>query len=110
MAAIPVVSADLDGILLTNTTATAGPDTIAPAGKRILLVVHNGNASATVLTITAPGTTRYGQAEPDITSISVTAAAHAAFLLPPDLADPADGLIDVTAVPNTSVNLFAVRV
>lgn len=110
MATIAVAQPDYDGILLTGTTATAGPDTVAPAGKNILLIVNNGNASATVLTIAVPGNTKFGLANPDITSLSVTAGAHAAFLLPAELADPTDGLIDVTAVPNASVSLFAVRV
>lgn len=111
MAVIPVVTPSINGAVHAPTTATAGPDTIAPvAGRPVLLYVNNGNASATVPTIVIPGNTKYGPANPDITGTSITAGAHGTILLPADIADPTTGLISVTFVPNTSVSLYAVSV
>lgn len=109
MATIPVASATVGGFNLTPTTATSGTDTIAPGSSDILLIVDNGNASATVVTVTVPGNTEWGVAEPDITGVSIPAAGHGVFRLPHRLADPSTGLITVKAEPNTSVSLFAVR-
>jgi hypothetical protein len=111
MAAIPLVTADIDGVSLANTTATAGPDTIAVGvgGGDVFLFVNNANASATVGTITTPGTTKYGSAEPDIVSPSVATATHAVWRLPDSLVDPSTGNISVTFAPNSSVTLYAVR-
>jgi len=110
MAVIPVVSADVDGFNLTNTAATAGPDTIAPSGSDIMLIVDNGSGVTTSVTVTVPGNTEWGPAAPDIpTGTPVPAGAHAVYRLPARLADPTDGLIRVTATPTTSVVFFAVR-
>jgi hypothetical protein len=111
MAAVPLVTADIDGVTLANTTATAGPDTIAVGvgGGDVFLFVNNANAGTVVVTITTPGTTRYGSAEPDIASPTLAAGAHGVWRLPGSLVDPATGNISVTAVPNTSVTLYAVR-
>ncbi len=110
MANIPVVQAKIGGVVLTATTATAGPDTVTP-GERVVLFVKNDNAGAVTVVVTVPGTTKYGQAQPDVTSVSIGAGAVAVIgPFPVDLADPADGLVDVDATPNTSVSLYAVRV
>jgi hypothetical protein len=110
MATIPLVSADANGFNLTNTAATAGPDTIAPSGSDVLLIVDNGGGVTTSVTVTVPGDTEWGVAAPDIpTGTAIPAGAHAVYRLPARLADPADGLIRVTATPTTSVNFFAVR-
>lgn len=108
MATIPVVTPSINGAVTAPTTATAGPDTVAPAGRPILLFVNNDNASATVLTVVVPGNTKYGPANPDITGTSITAGATGVFLLPADIADPTTGLISVSAVPFASVSLYAV--
>lgn len=111
MTAIPVVTPSINGAVHAPTTASAGPDTIAPvAGRPTLLYVSNANAGATVPTIVIPGNTKYGPANPDITGTSIAAGAHGTILLPADIADPTTGLISVTFVPNTSVSLFAVSI
>lgn len=109
MAAIPVVTPVIGGSVTAATAATAGPDTIAPAGRPVHLFVDNNNAGAVTLAIVVPGNTRFGQPEPDITSVSITAGAHAVFRLPAELADPTTRLISVTATPSASVSFFAVR-
>ena len=108
MTAIPVVTPSINGAVHAPTSASAGPDTIAPAGRPVILYVNNANAGAITLLIVVPGNTKYGPANPDITSTSITAGAHGTFLLPADIADPTTGLISITATPNTSVSFFAV--
>lgn len=110
MAAIPVATADVDGFNLTDTAATAGPDTIAPSGSDIILIVDNGGGVTTSVTVTVPGNTEWGPAAPDVpTGTAIPAGAHAVYRLPARLADPTDGLIRVTVTPTASVNFFAVR-
>lgn len=109
MATIPHTLAKIGGVVMTPVSATAGPDTMKP-GDNVNLIVNNGNASATVVTIVVPGNTKYGQAIPDVTGVSIPAGSHAVFgPFPADLADPADNLIDITAVPFASVTFYAVR-
>lgn len=108
MANIPHQQAKIGGVLLTPTTATAGPDTVSP-DDRLILIVQNNDASAVTVTVTVPGNTRWGVAEPDVTSVSIPAGDLAAIgPFPRELADPADGLVDITAS-STSVDLYAVR-
>jgi len=110
MATIPHAQSAIGGVVLTAVAATAGPDTILP-GDNVTLIVHNGNAGAVTVTVVVPGNTKYGLANPDVTSVSIPAGGHAVIgPFPADLADPADGLIDVTASPSASVNFYAVRV
>ncbi|RSN65418.1 hypothetical protein DMH01_03305 [Amycolatopsis sp. WAC 04182] len=110
MALIPHTQAQIGGVVLAPTAATAGPDTLRP-DDRLLLIVQNGSAGTVAATITVPGNTKYGQAQPDITSANIAAGAlHAFGPFPADLADPADGLVDVDVNPSASVSLYAVRV
>lgn len=108
MATIPVVTPSINGAVHAATAATAGPDTINPAGRPIILYVDNNNAGTTVPTIVVPGNTKYGSPVPDITGTSITAGAHGTFLLPADIADPVTGLISISFSPFASVDLRAV--
>lgn len=110
MATIPHTQAKITGVALAPTAATAGPDNVKP-GDNVVVIVQNGSAGTVTATITVPGNTKYAQPEPDITSATIAAGALAAFgPFPADLADPADGLVDIDVNPNASVNLYAVRV
>ena len=109
MTAIPVLTPSINGAVHAPTAASAGPDTIAPAGRPVILYVNNARAGAITLTIVIPGLTKYGLAQPDIApSTSITAGAHGTFLLPPDIADPVTNLISITASASASVTFFAV--
>lgn len=108
MANVPVQNPAIAGTVLTATAATAGPDTVSPGS---LLLIQNGSGSAVTATVVVPGNTRYGQAQPDVTTVSIGAGAIAAVgPLGGDLADPTDDLVDVTLSLATSVNLYAIRV
>lgn len=109
MAEIPHTQAKIGGVVLSATAATAGPDTVEP-DERVALLVQNNDASAVTVTVTVPGNTRWGEAQPDVTSVSIPAGDLAVIgNFPRELADPADGLVDVTAS-STSVNFYAIRV
>ena len=109
MTAIPVLTPSINGAVHAPTTASAGPDTIAPGGRPVILYMNNGGAGASTLAIVIPGLTKYGLAQPDINpSTAITAGAHGTFLLPPDIADPVTNLISITASASASVTFFAV--
>jgi len=109
MATIPVVTPAISGAAMTATNATAGPDTLTPAGRPVHLIVNNASGGAITVTVVVPGNTKYGPANPDVTSASIGAGAHGVILLPADIADPTTGLIGVTASATTSVSFYAVR-
>lgn len=110
MANIPHQQAQIGGVVLSATAATAGPDTVAP-GDHVVILVENNNASAVVVTVSVPGDTKWGQPEPDVNSLSIPAGTFAVVgPLPRELADPADGLVDISASPSASVNYYAIRV
>lgn len=110
MANIPHTQAKIGGVVLAATAATAGPDTVKP-GDNVVLLVHNRSAGAITVTTVVPGNTRWGVAEPDVTSVSIPAAGLAVLgPFPAALADPADSLVDVTASASASVDFYAIRV
>jgi hypothetical protein len=97
------------GVALNFTSAAGGGDTIKPEENGVLLV-RNGDGTATTVTVVVPGDDKYGQARPDLT-FSVAAAATAAFgPLPVDLGDVSDDLIDITYSKVTSLTVAAVRI
>lgn len=109
MASIPHIQAKIGGVVMAPVSATAGPDTLKP-GDNVCLVVNNGNAAAVTVTVVVPGNSKFGPANPDVTSVSIPAGSHAVLgPFPAELADPADGLIDVTAAPFASVTFYAIR-
>lgn len=54
----------VDGVSATYNAAAAGDKVSAP-GKGVFITVKNGSASSVTLTITPPGKTAYGVANPD---------------------------------------------
>lgn len=110
MAEIPITQAQIGGVVLSATAATAGPDTVRPGDDVVLLVV-NGDASPITVDVTVPGNTKWGQAQPDVTSVSIPAGDMAVIgPLPRELADDTDNLVDVTSSSTSSVDLYAIRV
>lgn len=108
MASIAIQQAQIGGVVLSGTAATAGPDTLEP-DARLVLIVKNDDAASVTVDVTVPGDTRWGQPQPDVTSVSIPAGELAALgPFPRELADPSDDLIDITAS-STSVTFYAVR-
>lgn len=111
MADIPIVQAQIGGVVLSDTAATSGGDTISPPGDNVILLVSNGSASGITVDVTVPGNTKWGQAQPDVTSVSIPAGGLGVIgPLPRELADPSAGSVEVTASSTSSVNLYAIRV
>jgi hypothetical protein len=108
MATVPVVTPALGGAALTATNATAGPDTLNPSGRPVILFINNGSGSAITVSVVTPGNTKWAQPEPDVTSASIGAGLHGVIRLPAELADPTTGLIGFTASSATSVTFYAV--
>lgn len=91
----------------TMAAATALGDTIR-AGANQVLIVTNGDASAKTVTLVRPGA-EFGQNNPDVAKV-IPAGETWYFLVPPEFADPADGLVDITYSAVTSVTVGVVRV
>lgn len=109
MATIPVTQAQIGGVVLSATAATSGPDTVQP-GDNVILLVVNGDESAITVDVSVPGNTRWGQAQPDVESVSIDAGEFAVIgPLPRALADPDDGVVEVTSSSSTDVDLYAIR-
>lgn len=108
MASIPHVQSRIAGEVLSPTAATAGPDTVRPSDSVTLIAQNNDSSSATV-DVVVPGNTKWGQDQPDVTSVSIPAGELATIgPLPRDLAND-QGNVEVTAS-STSVNFYAVVV
>lgn len=110
MATIQYQQAKAVGTTVTFAAATVGGDSIAPDDHGLVLV-KNGDGTATTVTVVTPGVDKYGIARPDIT-FSVAASATAVLgPFPPDLGDQTtDKLVDLTYSKVTSLTVGAVRI
>lgn len=108
MATLTYQSADVLGSAFTMQAAAGGGDKVAPAEHGAVLVT-NGGGSPITITVTVPGTTEYGQAEPDYT---VSVGAGASKLIGPFDADLAgvDGLVSLAYSGVTSVTVAAISI
>jgi hypothetical protein len=105
------VQAKISGTLLPFTAATAGAGDTFSASDRQALVVLNGSGSAVTVTVVVPGSTKYGQADPDVPSVSIPASQYAVIgPFPEDLEDDSDGLVHVTYSSATSVQIALLRI
>lgn len=99
------------GRVLTLGAATAGAsgDTFK-ASRNVALEVRNGSAASITVTLDVPGNDSYGQPRPDIAVVVAAAAAALIGPFPPDLEDPATGLVKVTysAVATVTVALIQI--
>lgn len=108
MASIPHAQAQIDGTVLSPTTATSGPDTVQP-DSRVILLAQNNDTSGITVDVTVPGNTKWGEPQPDVTSVSISAGDLGVIgPLPRELANPSTGEVEVTAS-STSVDLYAIR-
>jgi hypothetical protein len=102
MALLAYQQPTLAGTVVTYTAAAGGGDTIGyqPAG---VLRIKNGGGSPITATITTPGSTRYGQADPDIPVVVTNATEKAIGPFPAELA--VDGIISITYSGVTTVTV-----
>lgn len=92
----------LSGTTITYVAASAGGDTLG-AVRNGVLRVKNGGASPVTVTVVTPGSTQYGQADPDIPVVVAAGAEVAIGPLSDSLA--VDGVISVTYSAVTSVTV-----
>lgn len=104
---VPVVASGVPGTIPTWTNAAGGGDKLRPVTG--VLLVRNGSASSMTVSVPLPGTTRYGQALPDPTALTIAAGAFAVIgPFESDLTGP-DGFIDVTYSAVTTVTVMHLR-
>lgn len=108
MATLSYQQAEVLGAAFTMAAADVAGDQVAPATHGAVLVT-NDDASPIVVTVAVPGTTEYGQPEPDFT---VDVPAGESRLIGPfgaDLADE-DGLVSLSYDSITSVTVAAISI
>lgn len=107
MATLTYQTSTFSGVALNLVAASAGGDKIAPNLRGVVLV-RNGDASATTVTVVVPGT-QYGQERPDYT---VTVAAGATTSIGPLVNDlvGTDGLVSLTYSKVTALTVGALQV
>lgn len=106
MATYTAQAATVAGVTLTQRSAAAG-DKITP-DDNLALIITNGSGGSITCTVTVPGNTSYGEANPDPVR-TVAAGATVAFKLQRDWADPSDGLIALAWSATPSVTYYVVR-
>ena len=110
MATLAPAQATIAGTAVTMAAASAGGDAV-DGNDNVAILVTNGGASSINVTVTVPGNTRFGQAEPDVT---VAVAAGASKLIGPlvdALEDRAtDRLVHIGYSDVTSVTVAALKI
>ncbi|MCC5574475.1 hypothetical protein IMZ11_02315 [Microtetraspora sp. AC03309] len=94
------------GATLTSRTAASG-DKINP-DDNLALIITNGSGASITCTADVPGTTPYGEANPDAVR-TIGVGATVGFKLRRDWASPTDGLIALAWSATTSVTYYVVR-
>lgn len=107
MALLGFQQSKIGGTALNFVAASAGGDTFPPNNDGVLLV-RNDSAGAITVTVVVPGSTKYGQADPDVTVPVAAGATSAVGPFPADLADPDDNQVHVTYTAAASVSVAAV--
>lgn len=89
------------GVELTFTTVNGAGDTVRPVTGREKLLINNGNAAQTTVTINVYRSTN-GLATPNRTATVATTKVRAIPLLP-EYVDPATGLVTFVCAPSATV-------
>jgi hypothetical protein len=105
MAALTTQSIARAGTTPTFAAATGGGDTVQ-GGDNIFLVVKNGGGSPITATVVVPGTTAYGEANPDI-AVAVANGAEKWIPMDSQYADNTTGRVSITYSGVTSVTVGA---
>lgn len=110
MATLTPVQAQLTGAVVTMAAASVGGDKVH-GSDNVAILVTNGDATSTNVTIAVPGNTRAGQAEPDVV---VAVAAGATKIIGPlsdFLEDRAtDRLVAITYSKVTTLTVAAITI
>lgn len=109
MATLEFQQVRISGALKSTSAAGASGDKVRPNDRGFVEVV-NGSAGAVTVTVVVPGTTKYGQPQPDAAVVVAAGATALIGPFPGDLADPADGLVALTYSATASVTVAAIQV
>lgn len=109
MAALTLQTAAIAGTTVTYANAAGGGDTVANPSRGQALLVVNGDASSTTVTVAVPGNAWNGAAAPD-TAVTVAAGATKLIALDQRYADPSTGLGAITYSSVTSLTIAWVTV
>lgn len=108
MATIPYQSSLVTGLAaLTFTACNGGGDKVLP-NDRGVIVFKNGDAASKTISIDVPGT-KYGQTYTDISLVVAAGATAVLGPFPADLANPADGLVQILYSAVTSCTIGALQ-
>lgn len=106
--------ANLDTSQAISSEAAISYSAVGGSGDRVLysegvfVVVRNGSGISTTATITVPGNTRWGAANPAKTR-AVAAGADVPIPLLPEMVDPSDGRVAIACVPTTTISIAVMR-
>lgn len=105
MATLTTKTIAVTGTDPTFVAASAGGDAVQPHHSGFLHV-RNGSGASVTVTVAVPGTTKFGQAEPDVPVVVPAGTDRLIGPLSYDLADSTD-LVHVTYSAVTSVTVAA---
>jgi hypothetical protein len=106
--------ANLDTSQAISSEAAISYSTVGGSGDRVLytpgtfVIIRNGAGSSTTATITVPGNTPYGVANP-VKTKTIAAGADVPILLLPAYVDPADGRVAIACSPTTTISIAVMR-
>lgn len=106
--------ANLDTPQAISSQAAITYAAVGGSGDRVLyaegtfVIIRNGSGSSTTATITVPGNTTYGVANP-VKTKAVAAGADVPIPLLPEYVDPADGRVAIVCSPTTTISIAVMR-
>lgn len=106
--------ANLDTSQAISSEAAISFITVGGSGDRVkyepgtFLIVKNGAGAPTTGTITVPGNTRWGAANP-VKTKTVAAGAETPILLLSEYVDSADGRVAIVFAPTTTISVAVMR-
>ncbi|MFB4280848.1 hypothetical protein ACBJ59_36550 [Nonomuraea sp. MTCD27] len=106
--------ANLDTSQAISSEAAISYAAVGGSGDRVLYtegvfaVVRNGSGVSTTVTITVPGNTPYGVANP-VKTRTVAAGADVPIPLLPSYVDPSDGRVAIACAPTTTISIAVMR-
>lgn len=106
--------ANLDTSQAISSEAAISYSAVGGSGDRVLygegvfVVIRNGSGVSTTATITVPGNTAYGVANP-VKTKAVAASADVPIPLLPSYVDPTDGRVAISCTPTTTISIAVMR-
>ncbi|MEV6036033.1 hypothetical protein AB0L65_33100 [Nonomuraea sp. NPDC052116] len=106
--------ANLDTSQAISSEAAITYASVGGSGDRVkyepgmFVIIRNGSGVSTTATITVPGNTKWGAANP-VKTKAVAAGADLPIPLLPEYVDPADGRVAIACAPTTTISIAVMR-